>query len=196
MKERIIIGVVIFVLLCTIIAVVVNSAMIVSGSQANEYTEEELVQLIADAQFIKDNAHIMAESARALGWTDDDDLIIELKEKWHLADKDEVKYQELLNKVVELENKFNEFSSKPVEVPQFNVNELKGFLLETMAESNLNLNVHDFRVVVGESHTNLIFDLVIPYEYPIKENEVCSKIAKAVEEKRPNCYCVITVDRC
>ena len=97
MKERIIIGVVIFVLLCTIIAVVVNSAMIVSGSQADEYTEEELVQLIADAQFIKDNAHTMAESARALGWTDDDDLIIELKEKWHLADKDEVKYQELLD---------------------------------------------------------------------------------------------------
>ena len=72
----------------------------------------------------------------------------------------------------------------------------KEFLKKTMNECGIDLSVHDFRVVVGESHTNLIFDLVIPYEYPIQENEVCSKIAKAVEEKRPNCYCVITVDRC
>ncbi len=72
----------------------------------------------------------------------------------------------------------------------------KQFLKDTMAECEIELSVHDFRVVIGESHTNLIFDLVIPYEYPMSENEVCSKIAKAVEEKRPNCYCVITVDRC
>ena len=70
------------------------------------------------------------------------------------------------------------------------------FLKDTMAECGIDLSIHDFRVVIGESHTNLIFDLVIPYEYPINENEICSKIAKAVEKKRPNCYCVITVDRC
>ena len=72
---------------------------------------------------------------------------------------------------------------------------LKGFLKETMIECDVDLPIHDFRVVVGESHTNLIFDIVIPYEYPIHENDVCSKIAKAVEAKRSNCYCVITVDR-
>lgn len=73
---------------------------------------------------------------------------------------------------------------------------LKSFLKDTMTECGLELSIHDFRVVVGESHTNLIFDIVIPYEYPIHENEVCSMIAKAVEAKRPNCYCIITVDRC
>jgi cation diffusion facilitator family transporter len=72
---------------------------------------------------------------------------------------------------------------------------LKSFLRETMIECNVDLPIHDFRVVLGESHTNLIFDIVIPYEYPLNENDVCSKIAKAVEAKRPNCYCVITVDR-
>ena len=72
---------------------------------------------------------------------------------------------------------------------------LKRFLKETMIECDMDLPIHDFRVVVGESHTNLIFDIVIPYEYHMHENDVCSKIAKAVETKRPNCYCVITVDR-
>lgn len=72
---------------------------------------------------------------------------------------------------------------------------LKTFLKDTMAKNDIDLSIHDFRVVVGESHTNLIFDVVIPFEYPLSENDVCTKIAKAVEAEKPNCYCVITVDR-
>lgn len=83
----------------------------------------------------------------------------------------------------------------PIVTDDETVIELKNFLIETMVEGGVNLPIHDFRVVVGESHTNLIFDVVIPYEYHLSENDVCTKIAKAVETKKPNCYCVITVDR-
>ena len=83
----------------------------------------------------------------------------------------------------------------PIVTDDETVIELKSFLLETMCEDGIDLPIHDFRVVVGESHTNLIFDIVIPYEYHLSENDVCTKIAKAVEAKKPNCYCVITVDR-
>lgn len=84
----------------------------------------------------------------------------------------------------------------PIVTDDETVISLKSFLRKTMVECDLDLSIHDFRVVVGESHTNLIFDIVIPYEYPVQENDVCSIIAKAVEAKKPNCYCVITVDRC
>lgn len=84
----------------------------------------------------------------------------------------------------------------PIVTDDETVISLKSFLRNTMVECDLDLSIHDFRVVVGESHTNLIFDIVIPYEYPVQENDVCSIIAKAVEAKKPNCYCVITVDRC
>ena len=83
----------------------------------------------------------------------------------------------------------------PIVTDDETVIELKSFLLETMCEDGIDLPIHDFRVVVGESHANLIFDIVIPYEYHLSENDVCTKIAKAVEAKKPNCYCVITVDR-
>ena len=83
----------------------------------------------------------------------------------------------------------------PIVTDDETVIELKSFLIETMNEGDIDLPIHDFRVVVGESHTNLIFDVVIPYEYHLSENDVCTKIAKAVEAKKPNCYCVITVDR-
>lgn len=84
----------------------------------------------------------------------------------------------------------------PIVTDDETVISLKSFLKETMVECDLDLPIHDFRVVVGESHTNLIFDIAIPYEHPIHENDICSIIAKAVEAKRPNCYCIITVDRC
>ena len=83
----------------------------------------------------------------------------------------------------------------PVVTDDEEVNNLKQFLIDTLNEKNLNFSVHDFRVVIGDTHTNLIFDVVIPFEYPQKESEVKAKIASAVLEKRENCYCVITVDR-
>ena len=83
----------------------------------------------------------------------------------------------------------------PVVTDDEEVNELKKFLLETLEEQNLELSIHDFRVVIGETHTNLIFDVVIPFDYPKSEAAVKESISSAVFEKRENCYCVITVDR-
>ena len=83
----------------------------------------------------------------------------------------------------------------PVVTDDEEVNNLKKFLIDTLEEKNLSLSIHDFRVVIGETHTNLIFDVVMPFEYPLKESEVKKMIESAVLEKRSNCYCVITVDR-
>lgn len=83
----------------------------------------------------------------------------------------------------------------PIVTDDDNVNELKGFLIETMKESGLELSVHDFRIVVGHTHTNMIFDVVLPFDSEYSEDEIKDKIATAVHLKRENCYCVITVDR-
>ena len=83
----------------------------------------------------------------------------------------------------------------PVVTDDENVNELKSFLLETMKESGLDFSIHDFRTVIGQTHTNMIFDIVLPFESEYTESEVKEKISSAVSSKRENCYCVITVDR-
>ena len=75
------------------------------------------------------------------------------------------------------------------------VNELKNFLLKVLESEGLNLSVHDFRTVIGETHTNLIFDVVMPFEYQMSESELKDKICKAVIKNRDNCFCVITVDK-
>ena len=83
----------------------------------------------------------------------------------------------------------------PIVTDDENVNELKSFLTSTMEECGLKLPIHDFRTVIGATHTNMIFDVVLPFDHPLSEDEVKKKISEAVHQKRENCYCVITVDR-
>ena len=75
------------------------------------------------------------------------------------------------------------------------VNELRSFTSESVKEICPEASIHDFRTVIGQTHTNLIFDLVLPYE--IKENPdvIVDDIKNLILRKRSNCFCVITVDR-
>ncbi|MBQ8321991.1 MAG: cation transporter [Clostridia bacterium] len=75
------------------------------------------------------------------------------------------------------------------------VNELKAFLIETLKDASLAYPIHDFRTVIGLTHTNLIFDLVVPFDIEDSESEIIHKIQSAVSEKRPDHFCVITIDR-
>ena len=83
----------------------------------------------------------------------------------------------------------------PVVTDDENVNALKSFLIETLKEANLNYSIHDFRTVIGQTHTNMIFDVVLPFESEMTESELKEAISSAVSKRRENCYCVITVDR-
>lgn len=83
----------------------------------------------------------------------------------------------------------------PIMTDDENVKEMKDFLLETMREVGLDLSIHDFRIVVGNTHTNMIFDVVLPFDHDLSEDQLKKKICDAVSKKRDNCYCVITVDR-
>ncbi len=54
------------------------------------------------------------------------------------------------------------------------------------------LSLHDFRVVFGDSHTNLIFDVVIPYEFALSDQETTKLIQEKVWEQIGNKYFIIT----
>lgn len=56
--------------------------------------------------------------------------------------------------------------------------------------------MHDFRVVIGNTHTNLIFDVELPFEVTENPRDIAKRIEEEVQKVRPDCYCVITVDRC
>ena len=58
------------------------------------------------------------------------------------------------------------------------------------------LSLHDFRVVPGPTHTNLIFDVVIPFDLKLKEDEITEKLNSAVSEwDDAKYYVVVSFDR-
>lgn len=57
------------------------------------------------------------------------------------------------------------------------------------------LSLHDFRVVKGPTHTNIIFDIMIPYNFKMKDEEVCALLETRIRELDPNFFAVINVDK-
>ena len=55
--------------------------------------------------------------------------------------------------------------------------------------------IHDFRMVKGPSHTNLIFDVVAPFDCRLSEEEIKNTICSKVESLPGNHYAVVEVDR-
>ncbi len=58
------------------------------------------------------------------------------------------------------------------------------------------LKIHDFRAVIGNTHTNLIFDIELPFESKESPKSIVEKIQSRVSAIRSDLFCVITVDRC
>ncbi len=62
-------------------------------------------------------------------------------------------------------------------------------------ELGTELDIHDFRMVVGQTHTNLIFDVVVPFDCKTSLQDVRNMVASAVRKLNDQ-YCpVINIDR-
>ena len=83
----------------------------------------------------------------------------------------------------------------PIVTNDETVNELRAFTAETAKEICPEATIHDFRTVIGQTHTNLIFDLVLPFDIKEDPNKIVESLKSLIFEKRENCFCVITVDR-
>ena len=57
------------------------------------------------------------------------------------------------------------------------------------------LTIHDFRMVTGPTHTNVIFDVVIPYGFKKTDDEIRKNIETIVKSIDTNYYSVVNIDR-
>lgn len=72
--------------------------------------------------------------------------------------------------------------------------------LKALAESCIHqidprLTLHDFRIVAGSTHTNLIFDTVTPYDFPLSDKELIDTIREKIQAINPGYFTVIEVDK-
>ena len=71
---------------------------------------------------------------------------------------------------------------------------LRGKIAEIAASVNEKLLTHDFRAVHGDTHTNLIFDLVVPSDCPVSADDAVKRIKAQVKELDNKYRCVIKID--
>lgn len=82
----------------------------------------------------------------------------------------------------------------PIETDNETVQALRGEIAALVKTIDERITIHDFRMVPGESHTNLIFDAVVPFDLHMSDMEAARAIRALVAEHYPHHNTVITVE--
>ncbi len=81
----------------------------------------------------------------------------------------------------------------PVVTDDERLNQLHAQVQQIVAGIDSNLSMHDFRAVFGPTHTNLVFDVVVPPGFSLSDSELSRRIEQQVQTLG-SYFCVITVD--
>jgi cation diffusion facilitator family transporter len=82
----------------------------------------------------------------------------------------------------------------PIITDDQEINQFREMTSSIVVSIDERLSMHDFRVVKGETHTNLIFDVVVPAGCELDSGDLVKKIKKAIKAENETYYAVITID--
>lgn len=83
----------------------------------------------------------------------------------------------------------------PLETDNSVITETKHELLTYINSELPGVSIHDFRMVQGPTHTNLIFDAVVPYGFDMSNEEVKEGLEKLVAKHWENYFAVVHVEQ-
>ena len=99
---------------------------------------------------------------------------------------------------MEIKEKFNILATihmDPIESESSEVMQLRAAVQEKLSELSPELSIHDFRMVPGPTHTNMIFDAVVPAAFPMSDDMLKTQICRIVGDNWKNHYAVVNIDR-
>ncbi|MBO5484224.1 MAG: cation transporter [Lachnospiraceae bacterium] len=73
--------------------------------------------------------------------------------------------------------------------------EMKKMTVDKLHQIDTTLSLHDFRMVKGPTHINLIFDILVPYDCRIQDDDLLSQLENMLKEVYPDIYLVVKIDR-
>ncbi len=71
---------------------------------------------------------------------------------------------------------------------------LRAQVEELAREIDPELSIHDLRITAGPHHTNVLFDVMVPYGFPMTDGQVVSELKEGVRALSPRYFPVIQVD--
>ena len=83
----------------------------------------------------------------------------------------------------------------PIATADEKVNQLRRQVADLARVVEPEMTIHDFRVVRGPTHTNVIFDAVVPHKCRLTDEEVLQRLRRAVSALDPTYQAVIQIDR-
>lgn len=79
----------------------------------------------------------------------------------------------------------------PIVTSDEHISELKAAVVSVIKGIDEVITLHDFRVVTGPTHTNLIFDIMVPYKFYINDEELVQMVQEKVRNRFGNTYFVV-----
>lgn len=206
-----------FVILCTLLnvykglkldgvcGVVVSIVIIYSGISSSKETISQLLGSAPDPEFVKTIETYVTTYDQVLGIHD---MVVHdygpgrMMISFHAEVPSNGDIMELHDMIDVIEKKLFDalgclvvIHMDPIVVDDESVSRMRnliGLLVHGVDES---LSMHDFRMVTGPTHTNLIFDLLVPYEIKRTDAEVKAEVEKRIQELPGNHFAVITIDK-
>ena len=83
----------------------------------------------------------------------------------------------------------------PIVTADASVGVLRARLKEHARQLDPRLSIHDLRIVPGDSHTNVLFDLVFPAGYTGDIDQMLAKMCQFVKDQDPKYCCVVKVEQ-
>lgn len=189
-----------------IMGIGVSCFILYSGYGIIRETVDKLLGQPADEEFVKNLEQDILSHDKILGMHD---LIIHNYGPGHQLGSAHVEVSSKEN-IVEIHDLIDELEKQiyeqfhliitlhmdPIEVDNEQVNRCREMVSDILPNIDPTLTMHDFRAVTGSTHTNLIFDILVPYECKIKDEDIKKAIDESLKSNGSTTYyTVITFDR-
>lgn len=83
----------------------------------------------------------------------------------------------------------------PIVTDDIVTNEIKEKILDLVQTIDGSLKIHDFRIVKGPTHTNLIFDIVVPHQFRLNDQELCDVMEQKVKQLDTSYQLIMNIDK-
>lgn len=179
--------------------------VLIAGYSAAKETLSPLLGEAPDAEFVKSVEELVMSHADVVGIHD---MIVHdygpgrrmISLHAEVSGKEDIyKLHDLMDVIeYELRERFQceaVLHMDPIEADDKKVMGLRKEVEALVKEMDEQLSIHDFRMVEGPTHTNLIFDVVLPQGYARSDDEVSLEIQQRILAKWQNYFAVIKVEK-
>ena len=187
-----------------IIGILVSIFVLYSGYEIIKDTISQLLGQPADKELVRNIAHIMRSRKEILGVHD---MMIHSYGPGNLigsahaevsADSNILQIHDIIDQVEkEVEEKTHVMFTihmDPIETDNKEVDHMKQKMKVILSHIDRELTFHDFRMVTGETHTNLIFDVVVPFNSALTPQQIQQQVDEELGTLDQKYYAVITFD--